>query len=45
LVGGIYAQKSSFLIKKALFLAKIHKKSPFLPKIAKYGLETNSRFN
>jgi hypothetical protein len=45
LFGGIFAQKRPFLIKKALFLAKIHKKSPFLPKIAKHGLETNSRFN
>jgi hypothetical protein len=41
----IFVKKWSFLIKKGLFLAKIHKKTPFLPKIAKHGLETNSRFN
>jgi hypothetical protein len=45
LIGGIFAKNCPFLIKKALFFAKINKKSPILPKIAKHGLETNSRFN
>lgn len=42
---GHFWLKKPIFNKKSPFLAKIHKKTPILPKIAKHGLETNSRFN
>ena len=38
-----YAQNGPFLIKKGHFIVFFAKNTPILPKIAKYGLKTNSR--
>ena len=40
-----YAQNAPILIKNAIFFVFFTKNTPILPKIAKYGLETNSRPN
>jgi hypothetical protein len=38
-----YPQNGPFLIKKGHFIVFFAKNNPILPKIAKYGLKTNSR--